>query len=46
MLFSINDLTFGYDDVIVLSSLNLVMEDGDRIGLIGANGVGKTTLLY
>lgn len=45
MLFSINDLTFGYDDVIMLSSLNLVMEDGDRIGLIGANGVGKTTLL-
>ena len=29
----------------VLSHLNLKMEPGEKIGLIGANGSGKTTLL-
>jgi lipopolysaccharide transport system ATP-binding protein len=28
-----------------LSNINLHLESGDRIGLIGANGAGKTTLL-
>src|SRR6201996_7310898 len=28
-----------------LSDINLPLESGDRIGLIGANGAGKTTLL-
>lgn len=45
MLFEIQSLQFGYDDFVLLEDVNAVMNEGDRIGLIGANGVGKTTLL-
>ena len=45
MLFETRDLTFGYEDVTLLQQVNLTMHEGDRIGLIGANGVGKTTFL-
>ncbi|MBO4535241.1 MAG: ABC-F family ATP-binding cassette domain-containing protein, partial [Clostridia bacterium] len=45
MLFEVQDLTFGYLDEILLDGINVTFEDGDRIGLIGANGCGKTTFL-
>ncbi|HEY0647249.1 ABC transporter ATP-binding protein [Phenylobacterium sp.] len=35
----------GVTDVTALSSLNLELKAGDRLGLIGHNGSGKTTLL-
>lgn len=35
--------SFGHKDI--LKDANLKIEDNDKIGLIGANGVGKTTLL-
>ncbi len=34
-----------YDDKIIINDLNITIENGDRIALIGDNGCGKTTLL-
>ena len=45
MLFELQSLQFGYEDVTLIEDVSAVMNEGDRIGLIGANGVGKTTLL-
>lgn len=43
-LFETQDLVIGYDEPLS-KPLNLSMERGQRIALIGANGIGKTTLL-
>ncbi len=45
MLVWVNNVVFGYDDKIILTDLELSVNEGDRIGLVGANGEGKTTLL-
>ena len=37
------DRSFGPTDV--LQDINLIVNDGDRIGIVGHNGAGKTTLL-
>lgn len=37
-------LPSGRDHLQVLDGLNLTVREGDRIGLVGANGTGKTTL--
>ena len=39
------DLLVRYNEQIVLSGATLAIEEGDRIGLVGRNGCGKTTLL-
>ena len=36
-------VSVGYDDRVVLSKLSLTLADDDRIGLLGANGNGKST---
>lgn len=38
------DLTFGFLDSTLFSSATFDVEENDRVGLIGANGTGKTTL--
>lgn len=45
MLLSVSrvDKTFGPNPV--LENISFVVNDGDRLGLVGANGVGKSTLL-
>ncbi len=44
ILFETKDLVIGYDEPLS-SPLSLSMERGQKIVLIGANGIGKTTLL-
>jgi len=39
------DLWVRYNEQIVLSGATLAIEEGDRIGLLGRNGCGKTTFL-
>ncbi len=40
-----NDISFQYQDKIIVSHFSTRIERGDKIGLIGANGAGKSTLL-
>ncbi len=44
VIFETTDLVIGYDSPLS-KPLNLRMERGDKIALVGANGLGKTTLL-
>jgi zinc transport system ATP-binding protein len=44
-IISINGLDFAYRDQLVLKHINLAVERGSTLGLIGPNGGGKTTLL-
>jgi ATP-binding cassette subfamily F protein uup len=39
------DLTYAFDGQPIVSGLNLTIQRGDRLGIIGPNGSGKTTLL-
>ena len=41
----IEEVEFGYGEVRVLEGINLTVEPGDFLGIIGPNGSGKTTLL-
>ena len=43
-IFETEDLVIGYDDPLS-KPLNLALERGETIALVGANGIGKTTLL-
>lgn len=43
-IFETNDLIIGYDEPLS-RPLSLRMERGQKIALVGANGIGKTTLL-
>ncbi|MFL1673243.1 ABC-F family ATP-binding cassette domain-containing protein [Paenibacillus dendritiformis] len=44
LVFETTDLVIGYDEPLS-RPLNLRMERGQKIALVGANGIGKTTLL-
>ena len=39
------DACFAFDDTPIIENLNVLIERGDRVGIIGPNGSGKTTLL-
>jgi len=41
----IKDLSAGYGAIQVLRGVNLTVNDGEMVALVGANGAGKTTLL-
>ncbi|MCD6163202.1 MAG: ABC-F family ATP-binding cassette domain-containing protein [candidate division Zixibacteria bacterium] len=42
---SISNLTKSYPSIRVLDDICLAIKSGEKIGLVGANGTGKTTLL-
>jgi len=44
-LLTIEELSVGYGDVVVLRDVSLHVEEGEVVALIGANGAGKTTTL-
>lgn len=39
------DLSFAYGDRQLIKDFNLIIQNKDRIGIVGDNGVGKSTLL-
>mgnify|MGYP000956597073 FL=1 len=39
------DVSFAYPDKPILKDFNLLVQNKDRIGIVGDNGVGKSTLL-
>ena len=42
---TVEGVTFGYDDELLVGGLSTTIMRGDKIGLMGPNGCGKTTLL-
>ena len=44
-LIELKNLTLGYDNHIVLKSINMSIDDGDFICVVGPNGSGKSTLI-
>lgn len=45
MILSARDLTIGYSDRVVGRGLDLALETGAAVALLGPNGCGKTTLM-
>lgn len=45
MLISMEKISFGYKDEVLFSDVDFSISEGEKIGLIGGNGEGKTTLL-
>ncbi|WP_033826724.1 ABC-F family ATP-binding cassette domain-containing protein [Bacillus andreraoultii] len=45
VIFETKDLVIGYDGEPLSKPLNVKMERGQKIAIVGANGIGKTTLL-
>jgi amidase len=45
IILDVSDLRSGYRDVPVLRGVSLQLHEGEAIGIVGHNGMGKTTLL-
>ncbi len=44
-LLKLEDASVGYDEKVILSDLTMTLRPGDRVGLLGQNGTGKSTLI-
>ena len=44
-LLSIEHLSAGYGEAVVLSGISLSLAEGQALALLGRNGMGKTTLI-
>ncbi len=44
-MLSVHDLSAGYGKIAVLSGINLTVNKGEMVALVGTNGSGKSTLL-
>lgn len=45
MLVTFDKTSFSYGDNLIFSDVSFAVNEGERIGLVGANGEGKTTLI-
>ncbi len=45
MLIHLDNVTFGYNGFPILENVCFMLSEQDRVGLVGGNGEGKTTLL-
>ncbi|MGN1077155.1 MAG: ATP-binding cassette domain-containing protein, partial [Candidatus Gallimonas sp.] len=45
MLISLDNVTFGYAGVPVAEDVTFQIHEKERVGFIGANGAGKTTVI-
>lgn len=41
----INDLSFAYDNKLVLDNINMSVKNGEIVGIVGPSGCGKSTIL-
>lgn len=44
-VFALRDISLSFGNAPVLDGVNLVVEPGERLGLVGRNGAGKSTLM-
>ena len=44
-MISINNLTVAYGGFVLLNEINFHISENDKIGLVGKNGAGKSTIL-
>ncbi len=45
-MLSINNITKRYGEDLIIQNVSFIVNAGERVGLIGPNGCGKTTLLH
>ena len=44
-MLEVKGLSAGYEDLVIIENINIVVENGELVSIIGSNGSGKTTLL-
>ena len=45
MILNAENLSFSYGDRVLFKNINFNVEEGDKVGIIGVNGTGKSTFL-
>ena len=45
MIITVDNAKFSYGDNLIFDSVSFAVNEGERVGLIGSNGEGKTTLI-
>ena len=44
-MIEIENISKNYDEISVINKFSTIINSGDRIAIIGENGIGKTTFL-